>query len=122
MCAIYAFSLLLSGFGLHILITGEATMPRKLSGSVRLRGTGATILGLIWTAIGASTLLVAVFSGTAVRVAAMLPDEVRFLVGVVRGVSQCTVIAGILVFMLTLLVILFLPSGDGDGEDGADTG
>jgi hypothetical protein len=118
MCAIYAFSLLLGGWGLYVLIQGEVTVSRRLSGPTTIRGPAATVLGILWTAIGASTLLVALFSGAAVWVVAQLPDDVRFLVGCVRGISLCTVVLGILVFMLTMLIILFLP--DGEGKNGND--
>jgi hypothetical protein len=67
-------------------------------------------------------LLVALFSGAAVQLVAQLPDEVRFLVGCVRGISLRTVVTGIVVFMLTMLIILFLPSGERGEEDEGDTG
>lgn len=85
------------------------------------RGHAATILGIVWTAIGASTLLVALFSGAAVQLVAQLPDEVRFLVGCVRGISLCTVVAGIVVFVVTMLIILSLPGGEDSDGDEADT-
>jgi hypothetical protein len=121
MCAIYVFGLLLGGWGLSVLTKGEVTISRQLTGPTTLRGHAATILGIVWTAIGASTLLVALFSGAAVQLVAQLPDEVRFLVGCVRGISLCTVVAGIVVFVVTMLIILSLPGGEDSDGDEADT-
>jgi hypothetical protein len=113
--SLLAFSLILLVVGLLTLARGELVIRRRTSAAAP-QGTLAYVIGAIWAVIGAETLCVALGSGTAVRLAQQLPDDLRFLVGITRGLSQLTVIVGIIVFLITMVAILLIPGNQGREE------
>ena len=115
MCSLLAFSLILLVLGLVSLAKGELGIRRKNSAAA-IRGKPAYVIGAVWTVTGAGMLCVALGSGTAVRLLRQLSD-IPFIVGIARGLSQLAIIAGIVIFLTTALVVLFVPELQGEEKE-----